>query len=163
MMHVVVLGDDIYSLVFRSYHKESAETMEINEHDQALAVGGAFWAFSIQMKNFGVFSCIFYDENDTKEVDVPKNEYILLVRMMTMSVMHLSLEPKLRLSLNMMKFTINHPQEFKQLFPAFSVGLASFTAILALEILSAFYFCMFGNSIKVMIKLLGIGFISDVG
>ena len=130
-MHVVVLGDDIYSLVFRSYHKESAETMEINEHDQALAVGGAFWAFSIQMVFVIVLmSCIFYDENDTKEVDVPKNEYILLVRMMTMSVMHLSLEPKLRLSLNMMKFTINHPQEFKQFFPAFSCSSYCLSVVL---------------------------------
>ena len=69
----------------------------------------------------------------------------------------------MRLGLKLMKFSVNHPNQFNSIVPPFCVGLGSFIAILATEILSAFYFCMFGDPISVMIKLLGIAFIANIG
>ena len=96
-------------------------------------------------------------------MNIPDSPAELATRAMTMGAMHTILEPKLRLGLNLMKFSVNHPNQFKSIIPPFFVGLGGFLAIVATEILSTFYFCMFNDPISVMIKLLGIAFIANIG
>jgi len=57
----------------------------------------------------------------------------------------------MRLSIDMMKFTVNHPDEMKMILIPFSVGFMGFVGTVGVEITSIYYFCTFGNALNTMV------------
>merc|ERR1711924_275222 len=76
---------------------------------------------------------------------------------------HLQIEPRLRTGMNMMKFTINHPDEFHYLGYAFNQGQKLFLVSLLTELLSIWFISTINDVPNLIVKITALGAVAKVG
>ena len=91
------------------------------------------------------------------------NTVSFLGRFFSVFIVHLQMAPKINNGLNIMKYTINHPEEFCSFAIAFSLGLQQEILALCVELLSIFYVCSLNSVVDAVTKIILLSFIIKTG
>jgi len=156
--------DDAYSMLFRALHEPSAEKMNISNDDQGYAVQAVLVSFAMQsMLIIIIYGVIFdWDKSGPYNVNMPKDCIVYLCRILSIFLMHLQIEPFYNLGLDMMKFSKNHPSEFRSFGTAFLVGLFQYLSTCGVELCGVYYLCTINTVIDIVAKQVAIFFLIRV-
>ena len=155
------LGPDAYCQLFKAYHISSANDMSLLDEDRANAMQGAMFCFVAQLSFLVIIYNIVFDWDNTNwKMTIPSSFEVLLARCLSVMSMHLQLEHMLTTGLEIMKFTINHPDQFIVFFPPFMAGFCIFSVTLATEILLVFFTATFDTVINAVQKQVSLAFIA---
>lgn len=100
-----------------------------------------------------------------ESINIPPHGYIYVARFISSYLMNVTLEPQMRLSLNLMKYainSINHPDAFTNVSLAFLQGFQLFVVTLATGILSIAYISTMDDVIEIIIREVTLGAIAKV-
>ena len=115
------LGNDTYAMAFKALHWDVAAQLDLsptdvwNAYHAALFVAGIQWA----MIFFVVFMMATYE---TFVIMFPRDLATMAARFICTILMHLQVESDIRQGLRMMKYSLNHSNDFSGPFNAFLIG-----------------------------------------
>ena len=155
------LGNDTYAMAFKAFNWDVAAQMDLsptdvwNAYHAALFVAGVQWS----MIFFIVFMMGTY-ENFV--IVFPKDLATMAARFICTILMHLQVESDIRQGLRMMKYSINHSDDFSGPFNAFLIGFLQMIGGLSAEIACIFYLSSINTPMDVIIRFIAMGSIAKV-
>ena len=126
-----------------------------NAYHAALFVAGVQWA----MIFFVVFMMATYPNF---EIVFPADLATMAARFICTILMHLQVESDIRQGLRMMKYSVNHSEDFSGPFNAFLIGFLQMVGGLAAEIACIFYLSSINTPMDVIIRFIAMGSIAKV-
>jgi len=106
-----------------------------------------------------VISCIV---SDYFVVVFPDNVFALGARFVCTILMHLQVESDTRQGLSMLKYTVNHWEEFRNPKIAFTIGTMQMIGGIATEVCCIIYLSSINDTINTVIKFIALGNIAKV-
>ena len=117
----VKLGNDTYSMAYRSFHDDSSIALDLSPREIFEATQAVFFVSSIQLSLVLVIFVTMTDE-DEFTIKMPASMSVLAARFVCSIMMHLQVSSDEAQGLQMMKYLVNHPEEFSAPRLAFTVG-----------------------------------------
>ena len=148
------------SLSFLSYQNNVSDELKLTQKDRAEGSEGAMFAGFIQCLMV-IFVCLQFS-NEGTSICIPTDQIAFLCRFFSGLLMHFQLEPKLRIGLNIMKYSYNHPDNLRHYSMAFHQGSKLFIFTLFTEVLCIMYICTQSDVIEVIIKTTALASICKV-
>jgi hypothetical protein len=146
-------GVDLYCLVFKSLHIETAKELRLTIKDKGKVLEEALIAFCLQGTFFYiVFSTIFQSGTDTTKVCTPTYFLTFMCRFFCGGLMHMELEHMTRQGMDMMKYVMNHPLEFSSPRRAFMVGFFSFMTTALTEVVTFCLIATIDEPVDIVVK-----------
>jgi len=148
-------------MAFRAFHWDSAAELDLsatnvyNAYHSALFVAGIQWMMIL----FIAFMIWTYD---TFEIKFPADLAVLAARFICTILMHLQVESDIRQGLRMMKYVLNHVDDFSGPVNAFFVGWLQMVGGLLAEIACIVYLCSINTPMDVIIRFIALGSIAKV-
>ena len=147
------LGNDTYAMAFKAFNWDVAAQMDLsptdvwNAYHAALFVAGVQWSM--------IFFIVFMMGTYSNFVIVfPKDLATMAARFICTILMHLQVESDIRQGLRMMKYSINHSDDFSGPFNAFLIGFLQMIGGLSAEIACIFYLSSINTPMDVIIRSL---------
>ena len=135
-------------MTFRTFHKKTQAEAKISVDEKANCFEGAVYSTLIWLVL--ISSVGFYILSETS-VCMPKQSWTFLCRFISAFLMHLQLLPGISKGLNMMKYVINHPNEFSEPKMAFLMGMLCFCSNTTSETFAVVYLGTVDHTINVII------------
>lgn len=154
------LGNDTYSMCFKSLHTVCAQKMELLPKDWQRCFQSAIFVFCIQALLLVMINLAFLDE--TMTIKSPTMVVTLGARFICSILMHLQVEGDVRQGQKMMKFATNHPEEFSMPKIAFMIGLMQFLGGFFCELACITFLSTLDKTIDVIIKFIALGSIAKI-
>lgn len=95
-------------------------------------------------------------------VSLPMNISVLGIRFICSILMHLEVEDDIRQGLRMMKYLINHNNDFANPFYAFIVAFLQAMTGIAAEVFCILFLCSLQDAINIIWRYVAYGFISRI-
>ena len=155
------LGSDTYAMAFKAFNWDIAAQLELtpndvwNAYQSALFVAGIQWA----MMFFIIFMILTYENF---EIVFPADVPTLAARFTCTILMHLQVESDIRQGLRMMKYLLNHQEDFSSPFNAYLIGLLQMIGGLGAEVACIFYLSSIITPMDVIIRFIALGSIAKV-
>ena len=157
------LGEEIYSISFRAYHDTTAKAMNLTYHDRAYAFEGATFCFITQTILIVLISLFILSSSYPTAIGIPDKPMPFLCRFISTYLMHITLEPQMRMSLRMMKFIVNHPNEFTMYGYAFICAFQFFIVTLITEVLSVLYLSTLESVVEILVREVTLAAVAKIG
>ena len=109
-----------------------------------------------------VFGMFIFGADNPNPIQMGATPLIIGLRVMVSIMMHLQVEEDTRQGLNMMKYLVNHPEDFTSPIIAYMVGLAQVLTGVLCEIACVCYLGTIQNPISVMISYMALGAVARV-
>ena len=109
-----------------------------------------------------VFAVFIFGPDNTTPIQMGATPLIIGLRVMVSIMMHLNVEADTRQGLNMMKYLVNHPEDFTSPVIAYMVGFAQAMTGTLCEIACVCYLGTIQSPISVMICYMSLGAIASV-
>lgn len=93
------------------YGDNHLQPMQLIEHEMSLVLQGAALVVLVQMTVILLLTQIITGDNFKV---LPANEFsVVVLRLISSLMIHITIEPKIRNGINLMKYAVNHPQNFR--------------------------------------------------
>jgi len=93
---------------------------------------------------------------------LPKDVEVLIVRLICSILMHLNVKGEIQRSLRMMKFVVNHENDFRNPSTAFFIGIMQFIGGLGTEVLCIVYLSHLHDTIEIIVRFIALGAIFGI-
>jgi hypothetical protein len=101
-------------------------------------------------------------ENDEFAVRPAESLDMMVARFVASMMMHINVEKDVRGGINMMKYAVNHPENFNNVIPAFFMGLNSTIISLIVEINVMIILSSMPNILGVVMKYVSLAAIANI-
>ena len=119
-------------MAFKALHWETQENMGLQPIEISNAFHSATIVFVVQMIMLSVFSTVIFGAGNPNPIAMGKTPLVIGLRVLVSLLMHMQVECDVRQGLKMMKYLINHTEDFSAPLNAYLIGMAQFlTGVLA--------------------------------
>ena len=155
------LGNDTYAMAFKAFNWDIAAQLELNTTEVYNAFHSALFVAGIQwMMLFFIWFMVW--TYDSFEIIFPKDVPTLAARFTCTILMHLQVESDIRQGLRMMKYLLNHSEDFSSPFNAYLIGLLQMIGGIGAEIGCVIYLSSINSPMDVIIRFIAMGSIAKV-
>lgn len=118
----------------------------------------------VQLVQVIMILCIWKYASENKEFVVRPAESLdmMVARFVASMMMHINVEKDVRGGINMMKYAVNHPENFNNVIPAFMMGLNSTIISLIVEINVMIILSSMPNILGVVMKYVSLAAIANI-
>ena len=116
------LGGDTYAMAFKAIHWDTQYQIGLQPGEISDALHSATIVFCIQMIMLYVFTTVIFGEENPNPVAMGRTPLIICLRIMVSVLMHCQVESDVRQGLKMMKYSVNHAEDFSAPVNAFVIG-----------------------------------------
>lgn len=156
----IKLSNDTYAMAYKAMSIKGCEDLKIGPREWNSAYHGACFVFAIQsLMILFVISVIL---SPTFKIVFPNSVYTLGARFVCTILMHLQVEGDIRNGLNMMKYSVNHWNNFRNPKTAFVIGFMQMFGGVATELCCMIYLASITDTINTVIKFIALGNIAKV-
>ena len=148
-------------MAFTSLHWDSAAQMCLSQNEIYNAIHSSCIVAFIQLLMLTVVAFVIFGEGPLT-ISMPSSVTILALRFVCTMLMHLQVESDVRQGLRMMKYLVNHTEDFSAPINAFLIGLMQVFTGLATELACICFLATVGNEIDVIIKYMALSSIAKV-
>ena len=136
--------------------------MGLQPNEIATAFHSATIVFCIQMIMLTVFSTVIFGAGNPDPIAMGRTPLVIGLRVLVSLLMHLQVESDTRQGLKMMKYLINHTEDFSAPFNAYLIGFAqSLTGVLA-EIGCVAFVATIQDPVQIMIRYMTLASVAKV-
>lgn len=96
----------------------------------------------------------------TESIQVGTTE-VIIARFICVSMLHMVLFPEARQGMNVMKYALNHKDEFCSYLTVFIVGFMQFSMVISVEIVNMFYICIANEILDVIMNFIALAIIAE--
>ena len=153
------LGSDTYSMAYRAFHDKSNLSLDLTPGEVFEATQAVFFVSSIQLSLVFVIFLTMTDEDQFK-ITMPSSMAVLSTRFVCSIMMHLQVSADVSQGLQMMKYLVNHGEEFSAPRLAFTVGMLQFLTGFVTELVCIIFLGSLNNPIGVIIRFIALGSIA---
>jgi hypothetical protein len=150
------------SIAFRAYHLRTAAEMNLTEEEISEAFEGSIFSIIVTAA-LVVFIQTQFGTSGSLCIVIPDSFIAFFARFLSAYLMHLQIEPMLRNGLHMMKYSMNHPQEFSNYGLTFFQGFVIFFNSLLVEYMTLLYLSSLTVTIDIIVKQVCMAAIAKVG
>jgi len=154
------LGNDTYAMAYKAMNTQGCEELKVDARGWNGAYHGACFVFAIQL--LMILFVISVILSPTFAIVFPNNVYTLGARFVCTILMHLQVEADVRQGLNMMKYSVNHWNSFRNPKTAFVIGFMQMFGGIATEVCCMIYLASITDTINTVIKFIALGNIAKV-
>lgn len=147
-------------MAFKAMNTKGCEELSITAREWNSGYHGACFVFAIQSLMIIFVLSVIVSPSFT--VLFPTNVYTLGARFVCTILMHLQVEGDIRQGLNMMKYSVNHWNSFRNPKTAFIIGYMQMSGGIATELCCMIYLASIDNTIDTVIKFIALGNIAKV-
>ena len=155
------LGNDTYAMAYKAFHNKSNLALDLSPREVFEATQAVFFVSSIQLSLVAVIFITMSDEDQFK-ITMPASMSVLAARFVCSIMMHLQVSADEAQGLQMMKYLVNHPEEFAAPYLAFSVGTLQFFTGFITELACIIFLGSLNNPIAVIIRFIALGSIAKI-
>ena len=136
--------------------------MNLQPSEISNAFHSAAIVFIIQVIMLVVFSTVIYGEGNPSPVSMARTPLIMGLRVLVSILMHLQVESETRQGIKMMKYVINHTEDFQSPFVAYLIGFCQALTGIACEIGVVSFLSTMQDPMPIMMKYMAIAMVSKV-
>ena len=155
------LGNDTYAMAYKAFHNKSNLALDLSPREVFEATQAVFFVSSIQLSLVAVIFITMSDEDQFKII-MPASMSVLAARFVCSIMMHLQVSADEAQGLHMMKYLVNHTEEFAAPYLAFSVGTLQFFTGFITELACIIFLGSLNNPIAVIIRFIALGSIAKI-
>ena len=155
------LGGDTYAMAFSALHWDSSRQMNLSQNEVYNAYHSSCIVSFIQLLMLTVVAFVIFGDGPLV-ISMPSSVTILALRFVCTMLMHLQVESDVRQGLRMMKYLVNHTEDFSAPFNAFAIGFMQVFTGLATELACICFLATVGSEIDVIIKYMALSSIAKV-
>ena len=153
-------------MAYRAFHNDSSRSLDLSPREIFEATQALFAVSGIQLcLVFIVFLTILDDdpaEGGGFTIKMPSTMSVLAARFVCSIMMHLQVVSDEQQGMNLMKYMVNHPEEFSAPRLAFVVGFLQFFVGFMTELCCIIFLGSLDNAIGVIIRFIALGSIAKV-
>lgn len=86
---------------------------------------------------------------------------VIVARFICVSMLHMVLFPECRQGVNVMKYSLNHKEEFCSYKTVFIVGFMQFIMVICVEVVNMFYICIANDITEVIMNFIALAIIAE--
>ena len=156
------MSGDTYAMAYKAMHWECQHSMSLQPNEISNAFHSAAIVFIIQIIMLGVFSTVIFGEGNPSPISMARTPLIMGLRVLVSILMHLQVESETRQGIKMMKYVINHTEDFQSPFVAYLIGFCQAFTGVACEFSCVCFLGTLQAPMTIMMKYMALAMVSKV-
>lgn len=147
-------------MAFKAMNTKACDKLNIKEREWIMSFHAASMVFAIQLLMIMFLLSVILGKDFV--VVFPNSVFTLGARFVCTILMHLQVESDTRQGIAMLKYSVNHWDDFRNPKIAFSIGMMQMIGGIATELCCIIYLSSINNTIDTAIKFIALGNIAKV-